>query len=165
MRTAKEAVLTEQETEAFVKAELEGWKHRLGLSDWRVSVSLKPLDRCIGTCDADFPYKAATIVLDPAGLTPENVRQVLVHELLHCVESPYRTFFRQATCALGQHEGPVWDMLNDAFQVCAESTVRSIEKILHRNGVIEPRPARPLSIDTAPPVEVLSPALDEDDGA
>jgi hypothetical protein len=59
------------------------WQERLGLERWKLElrVSAEPMDG-FGEFDVSSQYEVATITV-ASGLSPEQVEQTVVHELLH----------------------------------------------------------------------------------
>lgn len=102
----------------------------MGLRDWTISLehappSSEPHDghKVQGECAVNYGRKSATISICPDWPEddPEEVRRVVVHELLHCHVEPVQWAFNNAANRLGFEAGSVArEAFTDAFEVAID---------------------------------------------
>jgi hypothetical protein len=102
----------------------------MGLRDWHLILADGPPEsepteghRVQGECTVSYGRKSATIAVsdDWAGEDPDELRRVLVHELIHCHQEPVQWAFNNAANRLGFEAGSVArEAFTDAFEIATD---------------------------------------------
>jgi hypothetical protein len=139
--------------EAVVRRELQPLCDRMGLGHWKIKVTFdlrKEVGnrRIPGECHRLYDYEKVSIELDPDWFDDEaEVLQVLRHELLHLVASPF-DLFAESVEKLAIDEATK-DVLNRVWNHAQEMTVVNLERLWSNLSDTPPGPATEPTIDTA----------------
>jgi len=101
-------------TRGQVLALVAKWQARLLLDAWKVRVILTTKLGHLAECEASPEYLDAVLRFNPARLTPENLEETVVHELIHC------------------HTWELWDLAGDAGTKAHEKLTSILQRIVMR---------------------------------
>lgn len=113
-----DASVVQSETERLI----ELYKPLFGLDDWRIEVTLTPMqDEAYATVAAIFERQRATIEVNPTAFrTLEELEATIRHELFHLITSPLHLLLD-----FGKIDDPLYHFVN-------ETIVRGIERMYDR---------------------------------
>lgn len=125
------------QAKAIVNDRIRWLRWALGLQDWSIKVFYERLQpaahtedgfRATGQCTLQPEYRQATIYLDADVFDDEEeLLEVLLHEFLHIIISPFKVFQEFAT--LG--DDPERTTANDvAYRHAMELTINNLERML-----------------------------------
>lgn len=101
-------------TRGQVLALVAKWQARLLLDAWKIRVILTTKMGHLAECEASPEYLDAVLRFNPVRLTPENLEETVVHELIHC------------------HTWELWDHAGDAGDKAHERLTSTLQRIVMR---------------------------------
>lgn len=117
----------------FTDEHLETLAEMFGIAHWEIHIHIKqcPTDGCSGEIEVNPDYEWVNIWLDPNNIEDSSqLEEVLIHELLHIMDTPFRIFYRSVMEHLPENSNEEKAM-KALFHYCMENHVKYLER-MHR---------------------------------